>query len=758
MKKTISLRIVLILLFAMPCLQAVSQPRSELNWPKFLLGCDLVFDDLSTNWNEGLFTGNGLLGTMIYRDTENGLRIDIGRSDVRDHQSGNASPLLAKARLPIGHFLVKPVGKITKVSARLDLWNAEIRGIIHTDKGSIAFRSLTFSESDVIYYSAVYSGDERGFTWSWVPEESVSSRTKYSHIKVPDNYKGNPSGKLVKQGETQVYDQSLNAGGGYATAWQEHNIASGKDIVITVAFSKEGQRYVSKAVQTLKSFGLAPINSQIQKHQQWWHTYYPQSFLTIPDSRMQSFYWMQQYKLASGTRADKPALDLMGPWFKQTPWPAYWLNLNIQLTYSPLYTANRLNIATSLMRIIDEQQGNLIKNVPKEYQHDAAAIARASGADLVAPVKLIAGSTSEISNGEAELSNLTWILYYYWQHYRYSMDKTVLNKLYPLLKRSINYPLHLLKKEDDGKWHFSVKTHSPEYPIGKGTDTNYDLALLNWGCKTLLQINDDLKLNDPLATKWKDVLANLVTYPQDENGFRIAADVPFSQSHRHYSHLLMVYPLYLVNWDQPENQDIIKKSLAHWHSFPTALQGYSFTGGASIYALMGNGDAARDYLNQLFDKFVKPNTMYLESGPVIETPLAAAASIQELYLQYWDNTVRVFPAVPSDWANAAFENLRTEGAFLLTAVRKSGTTRWIKIESLNGGTLRIKPGFVSAAKLKANPAVKILDMGNQIYSCSIPKGETAVLYVNPEDLKIGLQDVITYSTNDNSFGKSSKKK
>lgn len=758
MKKTIFLRIVLVLLFAMPCLPAVSQLRSELNWPKFLSGCDLVFDDLSTNWNEGLFTGNGLLGTMIYRDTENGLRIDIGRSDVRDHQSGNVSPLLAKARLPIGHFLVKPVGNITKVSARLDLWNAEIRGIIYTDKGSIEFRSLTFSDSDVIYYSAVYKGDERGFTWSWVPEESVSSRTKYSHIQVPDSYKGNPTGKLVKQGETQVYDQSLNAGGGYATAWQQHNRASGKDFLITVAFSKEGQQYVSKAVQTLKSFGLAPINSQIQKHQQWWHTYYPQSFLTIPDSRMQSFYWMQQYKLASGTRADKPALDLMGPWFKQTPWPAYWLNLNIQLTYSPLYTANRLNIATSLMRIIDEQQGNLIKNVPKEYQHDAAAIARASGADLVAPVKLIAESTAEISNGEAELSNLTWILYNYWQHYRYSMDKTVLNKLYPLLKRSINYPLHLLKKEDDGKWHFSVKTHSPEYPIGKGTDTNYDLALLNWGCKTLLQINDELNLNDPLATKWKDVLTNLVTYPQDENGFRIAADVPFSQSHRHYSHLLMVYPLYLVNWDQPENQDIIKKSLAHWHSFPTALQGYSFTGGASIYALMGNGDSARDYLNQLFDKFVKPNTMYLESGPVIETPLAAAASIQELYLQYWDNTVRVFPAVPSDWANAAFENLRTEGAFLLTAVRKSGTTRWIKIESLNGGILRIKPGFVSAAKLKANPAVKILDMGNQVYSCSIPKGETAVLYVNPGDLKIGLQDVITYSTNDNSFGKSSKKK
>lgn len=758
MIKAIFSKLLLGLIFVMPCLQAKSQPRSTLNWPKFLSGCDLVFDDLGASWNEGLFTGNGLLGTMIYRDAENGLRIDIGRSDVRDHQLGNASPLLAKARLPIGHFLVKPVGKIKKVSGRLDLWNAEVKGTIYTDKGTIEFRNLTFSNSDVIYYSTVCTGDEHGFSWQWVPEESISSRAKYSHIKVPDNYKGNPTGQLIKQGETQVYDQSLNAGGGYATAWQQQNTAFGTDFLVTVAYSKENHQYVEKAVQTLKGFKLAPISTQIQKHQQWWHSYYPQSFLTIPDSRMQSFYWMQQYKLASGTRANKPALDLMGPWFKQTPWPAYWFNLNIQLTYSSLYASNRLNIATSLMQIIDENKDNLNKNVPKQYQGDASALARAGGADFVAPVKLIANSTEEISNGEAELSNLTWILYYYWQHYRYSMDREILKKLYPLLKRSINYPLHLLKKEQDGKWHFSVKTHSPEYPIGKGTDTNYDLALLNWGCKTLVQINDELKLNDPLATKWKDVLKNLVAYPQDENGLRIAADVPFSQSHRHYSHLLMVYPLYLLNWDQEENRDLISKSLQHWHSFPAALQGYSFTGGASMYAMMGKGNEARVYLNQLLDKFVQPNTMYLESGPVIETPLAAATSIQELYLQYWAGVARVFPAIPSDWQNVGFQNLRTEGAFLLTAVRKLGKTRWIKVESLNGGTLAIKPGFEHKLMLKSAATVSLSDKGNGVYTLSMPKGTVALLFLDERDLNITLEEVTSYSQNDNSFGKLGKKK
>lgn len=758
MKKAIIPKMLWLLLFAMSWLQVASQPRSKLNWPKFLAGCDLVFGDLGNSWNEGIFTGNGLLGTMTYKDAGNALRIDIGRSDVTDHQRGALSPLLAKARLPIGHFLVKPVGKIEKVTARLDLWNAEVRGVIYTDKGTIEFRHLTFSHSNVIWYHAVCTGGETGFDWEWVAEEAVSSRTKYSHIKVPDEYKGNPAGKLTQNDGIQVFDQPLNAGGGFATAWFKRTKHAETDVFITVGNSTKGKQYADVAIKNLKAFQAGSLTGELKKHQDWWHNYYPQSFLTLADSRMQSFYWLQQYKLAAGTRSDQPALDLMGPWFKQTPWPAYWFNLNIQLTYSSLYASNRLNIAASLIKIIDDNRDNLIKNVPEQYRKDAAAIARAGGADFVAPVNLIANSTAELSNGEAELSNLTWILYYYWQHYRYSMDQEVLKKLYPLLKRSINYPLHLLVKNADGKWHFSVKTHSPEYPVGKGTDTNYDLALLNWGCTTLLQINDELKLNDPLASKWKDVLDNLIAYPKDGQGFRISADVPFNQSHRHYSHLLMVYPLYLVNWDQPENHELIKKSLAHWHSFPTALQGYSFTGGASIYALMGNGNSARAYLNQLFDRFVQPNTMYLESGPVIETPLAAATTIQELYLQYWNHTARIFPAVPTDWDNAGFENMRTEGAFLLSAVRKDGLTRWVKIESLNGGTLSIKPGLKGVVKWTGNSSVKLADKGDQVYDCTILKGETATLYVNELDLKIGIDQVITYSTNDNSFGKAATKK
>jgi hypothetical protein len=86
---------------------------------------------------------------------------------------------------------------------------------------------------------------------------------------------------------------------------------------------------------------------------------------------------------------------------------------------------------------------------------------------------------------------------------------------------------------------------------------------------------------------------------------------------------------------------------------------------------------------------MEPNTFYAEAGPVIETPLSAAASIQEVFLQDWAGALRVFPAVPSGWADAAFDQLRADGAFLVSAVRRGGRTAWIRIESIAGEPCRL---------------------------------------------------------------------
>ena len=200
-----------------------------------------------------------------------------------------------------------------------------------------------------------------------------------------------------------------------------------------------------------------------------------------------------------------------------------------------------------------------------------------------------------------------------------------------------------------------------------------------------------MKLSDPLLPKWKETLEKLTPYPVDEKtGLMIGRGVPLAQSHRHFSHLLMIYPLYLMNWEQPENRALIEKSLNHWIGFKGALQGYSYTGAAAIKAQMGRGDEAAQLLNQFLDSYVKANTMYLEAGPVIETPLAGAATLHEMLLQSWGGKIRIFPAIPAAWRDVTIHNMRAEGAFLVSAVRRDGKTQWVRITSLAGEPCRVK--------------------------------------------------------------------
>ena len=82
----------------------------------------------------------------------------------------------------------------------------------------------------------------------------------------------------------------------------------------------------------------------------------------MPDARMESFYWIQMYKMAACSRADGPALDLMGPFFKNTSWPGLWWNLNVQLTYWPFNASNHLAIAENFIDFIDTHFDYMIEN------------------------------------------------------------------------------------------------------------------------------------------------------------------------------------------------------------------------------------------------------------------------------------------------------------------------------------------------------------------------------------------------------------
>ncbi|MEU7785779.1 Tat pathway signal sequence domain protein [Amycolatopsis sp. NPDC049159] len=673
-----------------PAAAATAPGSDDFGWAEFLATADLRWRRLPKTWYEGPFLGNGFLGSGVYAEPgQNALRFTVQHSQVQDHRPEFGS-LFGLARLPVGYFTLEPVGAITALDWRLDLWNAELTGTITTSAGSLSLRAIVHTGQSLLAIEVRPSEGERGFEWVFHPAVAVSPRADPVWNKPPpDGYTANPPVNLTTSGDARLAVQPLLAGGEHVTAWREVPRGGTRTLYTSVAWSHPEKTSVARALGTVRR---APAFPELTRdHRRWWHDYYRGSFMSVPDTRLQSFYWIQLYKIASAARREAPVMATSGPWLENTPWPATWWNLNVQLEYWLIHGSNHLEL-DAVSYALDKYRANLTSQVASPYQADSAGIPRTTDMTLLNGVS---NATSGFAVGvpgqdtpTPEVGNLTWALHNVWLSYRHTMDRKLLTgTLIPLLRRAIGYYLHFLAPGPDGKLHLPP-TFSPEYGVN-APDCTYDLSLIRWGCKTLLQVAP----GDPLAPKWRDVLANLVGYPADANGYMIGAGVPFAKSHRHYSHLLQIYPLHDVTWEQPEHRQIIETSLNHWVGFEGALQGYTFTGAASISAQMLRGDQAAFYLGELQRRYIQPNTMYKESGPVIETPLSAAKSLQDMLVQSWGGVLRLFPAVPSAWGDVALRDFRTEGAFLLSASRAGGKTRWLKVHSEAGAPCVLRPGI-----------------------------------------------------------------
>lgn len=283
-----------------------------------------------------------------------------------------------------------------------------------------------------------------------------------------------------------------------------------------------------------------------------------------------------------------------------------------------------------------------------------------------------------------EDGNLPWVLQCYWRYWKYSGDDAIGRALFPMLKDSAAFLRSQLTPDTNGVLHLQP-SRSPEYDDDLHPDVNYGLMSVRWVLQTLLAMNAELGFNDPQNNVWHTTLEHLAPYPTDEHGLRISADLGFDKTHRHYSHLIAIYPYHLLTPEQGEaTRDLIQRSVDRWQSLKGGHAGYTYTGGCAMYATLGEGNLAITTLDQL-KPMIRVNTMYYEGGgQVVETPLSAVESIDYLLLQSWGGIIRIFPAVPDRWQNVTFHDLRTEGAFLVSAELKAGVVDNVTIRSEAG--------------------------------------------------------------------------
>jgi hypothetical protein len=175
-------------------------------------------------------------------------------------------------------------------------------------------------------------------------------------------------------------------------------------------------------------------------------------------------------------------------------------------------------------------------------------------------------------------------------------------------------------------------------------------------------------------------------------------------SHRHFSHLMAIHPLGLIDWDQGDDvRRTIRAAIGELERLgPDWWCGYSYAWLANLAARARDGKRAEKALETFATAFTLRNSFHCngdQSGKgyskmtyrpfTLEGNFAAAAGVQEMLLQSQGGRIRVFPAIPEGWKDVSFATLRAEGAFLVSARRHGGTTDRIEIAAEKAGPCRL---------------------------------------------------------------------
>ncbi len=683
--------------------------NSQKNMASYLEKIDLIFDDVRykggfytenevfhtlvkcyrREWDEGVFTGNGMVGVMVYKLSPDVTMWELGRNDVTAHNMIQGADW-ATPRVPIGNVLLKVEDKIINETMRIHLHGAFVSGTITTDSGKLSYVSYVPRDCDGVYIKITMEGSVK-YSLNTQPRHGISDRIYFANKKVDLSLL--PPAPYIKSEEDITYsvqefvaedENGVHPEGACVLAWKEVKTGDTFEYFIAIDNGDLVDETVSSSVSYVKKFYSKKENI-LELHAKWWNDFYLASFVSIDDKDWNQFYWLQMYKLACSTRPNGVVIDSQGPFMTTTTWPTTVWNLNVELSYSPTFVSNHIELVDSLISVLLKNKQNLIDNAKPMGIEDGMYLSRAT-------------SPSDLSclwPDTHEFGNLLWVLFTVDRKQQIFPDERLVKELlHPYLAMTINAATTLFETDSNGVIHIK-DTSSPEYPSVKGAnwhpiyDCSYTISLLRWGLKRIIELDNEYNIGDPMLSTWKDLLNNLTEEPTDENGYMIGRDIPMAISHRHFSHLMMIYPLSTMDFEDETKRKLAIKSIEHWLSLEKRLQGYTFTGAAGMMACLKDGDRALEYLNGLND-FLCPNTMYSEFAQVIETPLSAAESIHTMLLQSHGGVVQPLAAIPTDWHDIEFENLLANGGFAVSATRKNGKTENLEVKSLCGKPLCLR--------------------------------------------------------------------
>jgi alpha-L-fucosidase 2 len=447
------------------------------------------------------------------------------------------------------------------------------------------------------------------------------------------------------------------------------------------------------------------------------------------------------YKFGSAARDNAPPISLQAVWTadngKLPPWKGdFHHDLNTQLSYWPAYTGNQLDLENGYI--------NWMWNNKSTFEKYTKTYFGTSGMNVPGVTTLSGepmGGWIQYSFGPTVAS---WLAQHFYLHWIYSQDKEFLKeKAYPWLKDVAVYLDEISVRDEQGFRKLPISS-SPEINNNDisawfQNTTNFDLAFIKWNFEKAAELAKALGLEEE-ANKWAAISKEWQPFAVDSisGGLAFAPGYPYSESHRHFSHLVAWHPLGIIDWSNgEEDQKIIKATISELERVGTDWWcGYSFSWMGNLYARAFMGEKAAGILRVFAENFCLPNSFHVNGEQhnrgyskfkyrpfTLEGNFAFASAIQEMLIQSHTGVVRIFPAVPADWKNISFDKLRTTGAFLVSANKKEARIEKVEIFAEKGGVIKLANPFAE----KQFKGLKNMKEENGILEIEMKFGERVVI-------------------------------
>ena len=691
---------------------------------------DLVNIGATDRWDEGLPLGNGRTGSLVYGSKP--LKITVDRTDLWDLRpnevtlekgfnfknlvklslSGKEEDWKERDRLFEDIFMGKPYpSKIT--AGHIGLWFGDgaenVRYTLDIDSSIVKI----YADNRLIAEVFVFDEPNAGVIRLYENAEINLHVPAYLSGKpecgsgIGDNADkmslGYPKAKFFEKDGFKWYEQNTHTDYSFGIV----TYRAGDEIYYTLATTDDDKDYIGYAEKILTNAAEKGFDKLFDEHKKTWKKYRAKSSVKTGNKIIDETYKKSWYLFKCCSKKGGYPMPLQGVWTADNdclpPWKGdYHHDTNTELSYQAYLKANRLEEGEAFI--------DYLWRLKPAYERFAKDFFGVNGLLLPSCSTLDGKAMGGWAQYSLSPTMTIWAAQSFDEYYLYTGDEKFLkNRAYPFFKK-VGQAIKGLLTEKNGKLYLPVSSSPEIFDNARKAylepNSNFDLSLLIYLFKTLKCYAEKLGEN---AEEYEEILGKLDDLAIDDSGVVMLDKTQYlPESHRHFSHVMCLYPLHLINYDTDEHKKIYENTIKNLEILGTGYWvGFSFPMSAQIYAMAKNGNAAAERLGQFCKGFVAENGFHLNGDfkhygytqwhyrPfTLESLFGFADALHEMLLQDHQGFIELFPAIPDEWKRGTveFKNLRSRGELLVSATLKRGELSLLTIKSPSERTVTFADG------------------------------------------------------------------